>query len=95
MTTKAAGRIIIYSDDGEIHRWVDADDVAALEHQVAELRHDLAYYMYGAGQDAARIASLEQAYRVAQAIMRSNPVGVPVRLVKAWQAAAVKVEGKR
>ncbi len=67
MTTKAAGRIIIYSDDGEIHRWVDADDVAALE----------------------------QAYRAACAIMRSNPVGVPERLVKAWQAAAVKVEGKR
>ena len=34
MTTKAAGRIIIYTESGEIKKWIEADDVARLERQV-------------------------------------------------------------
>ena len=34
MTTKAAGRIIIYTETGEIERWIEAADVARLERQV-------------------------------------------------------------
>ncbi len=34
MTNKAAGRIIIYTETGEIKRWIEADDVARLERQV-------------------------------------------------------------
>lgn len=67
MTHKAAGRIILYSDDGEIHRWVDADDVA----------------------------TLQQAYRAASAIMRSQPVGVPERLVRKWREAQQAVEANQ
>lgn len=34
MSNKAAGRIIIYTETGEIERWIEADDVARLERQV-------------------------------------------------------------
>lgn len=36
--------------------------------------------------------ALKQAYRVASAIMRSQPVGVPPRLVNKWRAAQQQVE---
>lgn len=42
---------------------------------------------------AADVAALEQAYRAAAAIMRSQPVGVPPRLVQAWREAQQAVEG--
>lgn len=38
------------------------------------------------------LVALEQAYAVASAIMRSNPVGVPPRLVSEWGAVVEKVE---
>lgn len=68
-------------------REVTADDVARLEATVSELQHDLNYYMFGAGQDAAKIARLERLVEIAAAIMRAEPVGIPPRLVQAWRAA--------
>ncbi|MCA9366900.1 hypothetical protein KC887_01380 [Candidatus Kaiserbacteria bacterium] len=96
MTTKSHGTIIYYnSDGGRILRTVTADDVAALEQRSAELQHDLNYYMHGAKQDAKKISMLEQAYSVASAIMRSEPIGLPPRLVKEWREAVQAVEGER
>jgi hypothetical protein len=83
MTTKT-GRIFYYTDNGNLARTVTAEDVAALERQVAELQHDLNYYMYGIGQ-------LERRLQIADAIMREVGHLVPPRLVQAWNEAKENV----
>ena len=103
MTTQAHGSIIYYdSDGGPILREVPADDVAAMESHIALLNAEVTRLQAQYDEteqmrlaNYARAQLLERQTEIAAAIMRSQPVGVPPRLVQAWREAQQRVDEVR